>query len=250
MRSSELASLAGVTVRALRHYHQVGVLEEPERELNGYRQYGVHDLIRVVRIRSLAGLGVPLDEMADLLDDSRQGGAAEVLERLDEELAGQIERLTAQRDLIARLREGPVVPDVPPELAQFLAHVAVSPVRDAARLDRDQAVLLAHLVGEDGMAHLVDYYELINDPELQPVLAELTERFEALGPSSSAEEIDGYVDSFVTAITPVVRALGPDAPDFAVPGAAELVEEYTASTLNRAQRDAVAKLGARLDALG
>ncbi|WP_084195160.1 MerR family DNA-binding transcriptional regulator [Streptosporangium amethystogenes] len=37
MNSSELGSLAGVTVRALRHYHQVGVLDEPPRGPNGYR---------------------------------------------------------------------------------------------------------------------------------------------------------------------------------------------------------------------
>ncbi|EED6225780.1 MerR family DNA-binding transcriptional regulator, partial [Salmonella enterica subsp. enterica serovar Haifa] len=49
MHSNELARLAGVTVRALRHYHQVGILAEPERRSNGYREYDVHDLIRVLR---------------------------------------------------------------------------------------------------------------------------------------------------------------------------------------------------------
>ncbi|MEW1841154.1 MerR family transcriptional regulator [Nonomuraea angiospora] len=39
MHSGELARLAGVTVRALRQYHQVGVLAEPERGGNGYPKY-------------------------------------------------------------------------------------------------------------------------------------------------------------------------------------------------------------------
>jgi DNA-binding transcriptional MerR regulator len=34
---SRLAAYAGVTVRALRHYHQIGLLPEPERDHSGYR---------------------------------------------------------------------------------------------------------------------------------------------------------------------------------------------------------------------
>ncbi|MEV4016841.1 MerR family DNA-binding transcriptional regulator [Nonomuraea angiospora] len=37
MLSSELAELAGVTVRTLRHYHQIGLLPEPRRASGGYR---------------------------------------------------------------------------------------------------------------------------------------------------------------------------------------------------------------------
>jgi len=37
---SELASYAGVTVRAVRHYHAKGLLAEPERDHSGYRRYG------------------------------------------------------------------------------------------------------------------------------------------------------------------------------------------------------------------
>ena len=51
MRSAELARLAGVTVRTVRHYHHVGVLAEPRRGINGYRSYDVHDLIRLLRPR-------------------------------------------------------------------------------------------------------------------------------------------------------------------------------------------------------
>ena len=37
---SQLASYAGVTVRAVRHYHARGLLPEPERDASGYRRYG------------------------------------------------------------------------------------------------------------------------------------------------------------------------------------------------------------------
>ena len=36
----QLASYTGVTVRAVRHYHQIGLLPEPDRDASGYRRYG------------------------------------------------------------------------------------------------------------------------------------------------------------------------------------------------------------------
>ncbi|MEU6696234.1 MerR family transcriptional regulator [Pseudonocardia sp. NPDC046786] len=54
----EIAELAGTTARSVRHYHQVGLLPEPERRSNGYKQYGVTHLIRLLRIKRLVDLGV------------------------------------------------------------------------------------------------------------------------------------------------------------------------------------------------
>ncbi len=42
----ELATLAGTTVNTVRHYHRVGLLDEPQRMSNGYKQYGVAHLVR------------------------------------------------------------------------------------------------------------------------------------------------------------------------------------------------------------
>ncbi len=97
MNSGELSSRAGVTVRALRHYHQVGVLAEPPRSHNGYRQYGVHDLIRVLRIKRLAALGISLERMSAILDDPEVGGASE-LDRLENEIDAEIARLSTQKN--------------------------------------------------------------------------------------------------------------------------------------------------------
>lgn len=54
---SELASYAGVTVRAVRHYHAKGLLPEPERDRSGYRRYGGDAVVDLIRIRTLAGPG-------------------------------------------------------------------------------------------------------------------------------------------------------------------------------------------------
>ncbi|MCX6466467.1 MAG: MerR family transcriptional regulator [Pseudonocardiales bacterium] len=46
----------------MRHYHDVGLLEEPRRRTNGYKQYGVAHLVRVLRITRLADLGLTLPQ--------------------------------------------------------------------------------------------------------------------------------------------------------------------------------------------
>ena len=50
----QLASYVGVTVRTVRHYHQLGLLPEPERDHSGYRRYAAEDVIRLRRISALA----------------------------------------------------------------------------------------------------------------------------------------------------------------------------------------------------
>lgn len=69
LRSGELAKLAGVTVRTLRHYRTIGLLPDPPRDDNGYCSYGIEDLVRVLRIKRLASLGFSLDDIKGMLDD-------------------------------------------------------------------------------------------------------------------------------------------------------------------------------------
>jgi DNA-binding transcriptional MerR regulator len=92
--TKELADLAGTTVNTVRHYHRVGLLDEPERRFNGYKQYEVHHLIKLLRIRRLADLGVPLTQMPDLSAESASPegtSTADVLQDLDNDIAAIIE---------------------------------------------------------------------------------------------------------------------------------------------------------------
>jgi DNA-binding transcriptional MerR regulator len=248
VNSSELSSLAGVTIRTLRHYHRVGILDEPPRGANRYRQYGVHDLIRVLRIRRLAALGIPLEQMPGLLDDEDPGADA-VLDRLDDEIAAQIERLTAQRELIGQLRLLSATPDVPPELARFLGDITAASSPDAARIDRDQTVLLAHLVGTTGMPHLVRFYERMSDPELLPAMTETAAAFDKLGTDTTENGLEQYVDRFIDVFSPIATALSTEAPDMDLSPAASLFAEYTESVLNPIQQQALSMIGRRLDDL-
>jgi MerR family transcriptional regulator, thiopeptide resistance regulator len=66
--AGQLARAAGVTVRTLHHYDDIGLLVPCERTATGHRRYTADDVRRLYRIRALRQLGVPLDRIADALD--------------------------------------------------------------------------------------------------------------------------------------------------------------------------------------
>ncbi len=102
----ELAELADTTVNTIRHYHRIGLLEEPQRRSNGYKQYGVEHLVRLVRIRRLAQLGMPLAQVGELGSDGEV--APELLRQLDAGFAEEIKRLQQARCTITTiLRDKP-----------------------------------------------------------------------------------------------------------------------------------------------
>lgn len=68
-RIGELARMAGVTERTLRHYDKIGLLVPTAIDrASGYRWYGVAALSRLERIRGLQRLGLPLRDIADLVE--------------------------------------------------------------------------------------------------------------------------------------------------------------------------------------
>ncbi|MCO8276267.1 MerR family transcriptional regulator [Actinoplanes sp. TRM 88003] len=107
--TSELARLAGTTVNTIRHYHRLGLLDEPDRRYNGYKQYETPDLVRLLRIRRLVELGVPLARIKEL-DASADG---EALRGVDIDHAATIERLEKARQSIAVLLSENAPADTP-----------------------------------------------------------------------------------------------------------------------------------------
>ncbi|WP_030342665.1 MerR family transcriptional regulator [Streptomyces sp. NRRL S-1022] len=65
----QVAGFAGVTVRTLHHYDEIGLLAPGERTYAGHRRYSDADLDRLQQILFYRELGFPLDEVAALLDD-------------------------------------------------------------------------------------------------------------------------------------------------------------------------------------
>ena len=71
--TNQLADLAGVTLRSIRHWHDVGLLPEPGRLSNGYKQYTARHLVLALRIARLTSLGFSLEHVAAMLDSEEQG---------------------------------------------------------------------------------------------------------------------------------------------------------------------------------
>ncbi len=97
--TSELAELAGTTVKTIRHYHRIGLLDEPERTANNYKQYGVGHLVRLLQITRLTDLELPLAQIARI--DEGDAESEQLLRLLDDDLAATIERLTGVRAELA-----------------------------------------------------------------------------------------------------------------------------------------------------
>ena len=250
MRSSELASLAGVTVRTLRHYHQVGVLPEAERGSNGYRNYTVHDLVRLLRIKHLAALGLPLERMPAVLD-TEAADHVPLLDELEGAIDAEMARLASQRDLIRVLRANRSAPDLPPDLAPFVALLATGAESSTlARIDRDQSVLLAHLVGDAGMPQLVSAFELLSRPGIREAALALSHELESLADDADDSVVDALVDRYARWSAPLVAELGPlftaALSDEAV--AERLLLSHSDGLLNAAQRSVFTRLAARFPA--
>jgi DNA-binding transcriptional MerR regulator len=98
-RIGELADLAHVSVRTLRHYGAIGLLEPAARTEAGYRLYTAADVARLYRILALRSLGLPLAEIGRMLDDD--ASLAAVLAR---QLAAVEQRMAADAQLHRRLR--------------------------------------------------------------------------------------------------------------------------------------------------
>lgn len=91
----EVGELAGTSLRTVRHYHDVGLLEAPARGANGYKRYGVAHLVRLLRIRRLTDLGFSLIQIAAMSETGDH--PAQALRSVDAKLAETIARLQRAR---------------------------------------------------------------------------------------------------------------------------------------------------------
>lgn len=144
----EIAELAGTSLRAVRHYHEVGLLAEPERRANGYKQYGVTHLVRVRRIKRLTDLGFSLHQIAEMGDDDHH--PQEALRTLDAELAATIERLQRARVELGLILHQSAPTDLPPELA---GAIDWQPLSEA---DRSLVVVMSRVLGPQSLQAYAD----------------------------------------------------------------------------------------------
>ena len=100
----EVARFAGVSVRTLHHYDEVGLLSPSGRTAAGYRMYGDADLERLQQILCYRELGFGLGEIAEILDDPRTD-PIDHLRRQHALLTDQMERLAAMVEAVRKTME-------------------------------------------------------------------------------------------------------------------------------------------------
>jgi DNA-binding transcriptional MerR regulator len=233
----QLAAYAGVTVRAVRHYHSKGLLAEPARDPSGYRRYDAAAVVQLIRIRTLADAGVPLSRVQELLTADEEDFAA-AIEDIDRRLCGEIRERQRHRERVADLAAGDRLV-LPPEAVAYVERLRELDVPEQAiEMERDAWILVAAQIPEQmpalmalKRAQIEDpavirlYFDLVeaidwpaDDPRLPAFADRLVALFEDEGASTRVEEnqvadftlddelVELLDDVFVSAV-PVARTL-------------------------------------------
>ena len=213
----EIAELAGVSLRAVRHYHEVGLLAEPERRANGYKQYGVAHLLRLLRIKRLTGLGFSLGRIG-VMDDA-DDHPEEELRALDAELAATVERLQQARAELGVILHRSLPAGQSPEFAGA-AHA------DVSEADRSLFAVMTRVLGPGPRRA---WAEVMRQ---QPTVVD--KEFDVL----PADADEGTRQDLAERMLPHVREAYAEHPDLRTPNAgAPRGEAFAMETMGRAFRD-------------
>ncbi|MEV0334822.1 MerR family transcriptional regulator [Nocardia sp. NPDC050717] len=211
----QLAELAGTTVKAVRHYHDIGLLAEPERAANGYKQYRTEHLVRLLQIKRLSDLGVPLAQIEAMGRADEDPDAA--IRVLDAELAATIERLQRIRAELAVLLRYRAPVDVPTGFGHLAQELSAS--------DRSLITVYSRLFTAEAMTQLSEMVARRHPTD---------DEFDALPADASADTVEDLAERMV----PVIQDLRQRHPWAADPAAYTApAVEVTADTVAQVLRD-------------
>ncbi len=161
----QIAKAAGVSVRTLHHYHEIGLLVPRNMGANGYRYYGEAELLRLQQILLYRGFGLALAEVQTVLDapdfdtlkalhqhKARLEAEAKRLPELIRTLARTIETIQGHKTMhIDTLYQA-----FPPEKqAAYEAELARESPEMPAQIARSKAA-----IGQDHAAHMRELHDI------------------------------------------------------------------------------------------
>ncbi|GAB2901084.1 MerR family transcriptional regulator [Streptomyces mayteni] len=223
----QIAELAGTTVKAVRHYHKIGLLDEPERSANGYKRYRVAHLTRLLRIKRLADLGVPLSRITAMGDYLMNEYPEGEFRAQDAELAARIERLQRSREEIALMLRSRAPFDLPPEFAAVVAGLSEA--------DRSLMVVVTRVLGPTALAA---WREALPHVHRDPVIDQFR-RLPADADEATRQDLAGRLGRLgqvLAARHPGLWDIGPGAP-YDAKSAARVVGQAVNDLYNPAQSD-------------
>jgi len=211
----QLASYAGVTVRAVRHYHAKGLLPEPDRDHSGYRRYDAAAVVDLVKIRTLANAGVPLSRVRELLAADPAEFAAAV-EQIDRRLRSEIRERQRARDRIAQLAAGDSL-TLPPEAVAYLDRMREFGFPERLiEIERDSWIIIAAQAPGEVPALMAIKRAQIEDERLRRLYLDLGEFVDCAPNDPRLPQLADRVVAFLEA---AVAQVADDAPDDAPDGA-------------------------------
>lgn len=255
MRSSEVASIANVSVRTLRHYHDLGLLPEPPRKENGYRDYGASDLARLLHIKRLSSLGFSLAAIKDLLDANEHGSGTpelQALDALDRELELQIQDLEEKRRIVAMLKREDLDPALPVDFARAMKRLfgqaSERSSQEAALSDRAALVIAGQFYDEASLEELKRIIERLEERDLMNELREVQRQSNELAPDASEEERATLVIDGMAIIEVILDCIDESNWEGEDNDTLEwLTEMLTQETLNAAQQDVTQRLNRAIE---
>ncbi|MCR8944498.1 MerR family transcriptional regulator [Streptomyces sp. OUCMDZ-4982] len=224
VKIGDAAAFVGSTPRAIRHYHEIGLLPEPERGGDGRRRYGYEDMIRLLWIRRMADAGIALDDIRDAFtEDAASAGAdsgedgegiAGVLERLEEALAAQEAELRRQRTVVRRMRaEGSRMGLLSGFVTERLKNLPEGSLRQA---DLDSLLVTERILGPLGAAlQAARFVALATHPALREESDRIDDAEEALDDSVAVDDprvarVAAERHAFESALQAVIEESGLD----------------------------------------
>ena len=208
---SQLASYAGVTVRAVRHYHAKGLLPEPERDHSGYRRYDAAAVVELIRIRTLAGAGVPLSRVRQLLAAGDDAFAAAV-EDIDRRLRAEICERQRHRERIAQLAAGDSLALPPPAVAYLERMREFGFPERLIEVERDSWILIAAQMPDQVPALMAIKHAQIEHETLRRLYLDIGELADCAPDDPRLPALADRVTAFIEAAAAQAAGLEDDQP--------------------------------------
>ncbi|MEV5982140.1 MerR family transcriptional regulator [Streptomyces sp. NPDC052114] len=239
VKIGDAAAFVGSTPRAIRHYHAIGLLPEPERGGDDRRRYGYDDMIRLLWIRRMADAGIALDDIRDAFttgmgstDADAGDGMAGILERLEATLAEQEAELRRQRTAVQRMRtEGSRMGLLSDFVTERLKGLPEGSLRQA---DLDSLLVTERIFGPLGAAVQASrFVALATHPTLREDSDRIDDAEEALDDSVAVDDprvaqVAVERHAFERALQAVIEESGLDEDDDALFDAWETLHAATA----------------------
>ncbi|MGB7340544.1 MAG: MerR family transcriptional regulator [Phototrophicaceae bacterium] len=201
----EAAKLVGVTPKTLRHYHEIGLVNEPERDSNNYRRYTIQQLEQLQRVLRLKDIGLSLQQIKAIIDDDNPNSLIRnVLQQHQRHIKDEIATLQNRLDTIQQVLESDINPlsdwenNTPEYSAMSIVSDTIRPVSNGLHdiLFEVEGIALSKIdryqwtQGYEIFWHQVSQHFINNLGSNERILIFWMERYIALG-AMNADDLQG-----------------------------------------------------------